>query len=241
MDVLGLQSEVLAMSGGGLGQIVQAVKDDPCGDQLENVLIFGGKNDCKIENFPSNEQFAANIEVSLGKLAAHAQKFSNKSFCLVQQASVANDQNTTQHPAEAVRELYLAKRIKDLGEAVGNIQAVGVQYEEDETGHPTIKGTEQILHQLHEAKIMDTLIWNTNYVSTEKPYSRVEAIYRYGCNGCDNYGVGLIQTEHANQLICDACFNLFPTEPNELLQEIELKVLELARIDQDNNFPAMET
>ena len=57
VDVLGLRSEVLGMSGGGLGQVIQAVIDDPEGDQYEKVLILGGANDAKANNYDSNHQY----------------------------------------------------------------------------------------------------------------------------------------------------------------------------------------
>ena len=61
------------MSRGGLGQIIQAVMDDPGSEHLERVVIVGGKNDCKPENFfISNEHFAANVDLSLFKLVKHA-------------------------------------------------------------------------------------------------------------------------------------------------------------------------
>ena len=239
VDVLGLRSEVLAMSGGGLGQIIQAVMDDPSSEHLEKVVIVGGKNDSKTENFVSNEHFAANVDLSLSKLVKHAKEFQNKTFCLVQQVVVTADANTIQCPTEAVRELYLLKRMTDVAAAVENIETVAVQYEVDETGHPTTKGTEEILKELHQTKHLD--IWNNNYISTEKPYSRVEAVYRYGCNGCEKYGTELVQDEHANQLVCDTCFTSFNTEPNELLQAIEQRIIQRAVTEQEKSYPSMET
>ena len=38
-DILGVRAEVLCMSGGGLGQVVQAAIDDP--DEYDNVVLFG--------------------------------------------------------------------------------------------------------------------------------------------------------------------------------------------------------
>ena len=239
VDVLGLRSEVLAMSGGGLGQIIQAVIDDPGSEQFENVVILGGTNDSKTENFVSNEAFASNIDMSLSKLVKHASQHQNKTFCLVQQVPVTSGVNTVRQPTEATRELYLAKRFTDLATAVDNITTVAVQYQVDETGHPTSEGTEEILQQLHKADVIK--IWNTGYVTTDKPYSKVETVYRYGCNGCDKYGAELIQQEHANQLLCDTCCNSFDTEPNEVLQAIQERVIERALSEREGDFPPMET
>ena len=64
VDVLGLKAEVACMSGGGLGQIIQAVMDDPEEEQFDKVAILGGTNDAKPENFPSQENFTYNIDMA---------------------------------------------------------------------------------------------------------------------------------------------------------------------------------
>ena len=83
MDPLGLRSEVSAMSGGGLGQIIQASLDDPT-NMHENNIIFGGTNDIKDQNFPTNEAFAANVDASLQKLENAAKGAPDKKFYLAQ-------------------------------------------------------------------------------------------------------------------------------------------------------------
>ena len=131
VDVLGLRAEVLAMSGAGLGQVIQAVIDDPERDSCQKAIIFGGINDMKVENFKNNEDFASNIDLSLAKLNNHAQTLPDKTFYLVQQ--IPEVAGSTNHPeCTAIWELYLFKRMNDLAESVSNIETISIQYEADE-------------------------------------------------------------------------------------------------------------
>ena len=222
VDALGLRSEVLGMSGGGLGQVVQAVIDDPEGEKMDNVLIFGGANDAKTENFVSNEHYAANIDLCLKKLADHAQKMPNKSFVLVQQVPSLPETGNLRSTCEAIREVYLSKRIDELTANVSNVRTCSVHYEADATGHPTPKGTREIIESLNEAHVTPTpLIWNPDYIATEKPYSKIQSIYRYGCNGCPRFGSDLVQEKYSCPLLCDICIDEIPNEPNEQLRIIE--------------------
>ena len=68
VDSLGLRADVCAMSGGGLGQIVQASLDDPFNIGQQHLVIMGGTNDKKTQNFPSTEMFAANVDQAMQKL-----------------------------------------------------------------------------------------------------------------------------------------------------------------------------
>ena len=79
-DVLGLTADILCMSGGGIGQVIQAVIDDP--DDCEQVAIFGGANDKKVENFPDTEEYAHNIDLAVTKLGQFARENEHKHFYL---------------------------------------------------------------------------------------------------------------------------------------------------------------
>ncbi len=217
-DALGLKSEVLCMSGGGLGQIIQAVIDDP--DENEKIVILGGTNDAKVENFVFTHDYCDNIDLSIAKLANHAKENQNKTFLLVHQEPTRADEVTKGMEA-TVRDVYLATRMKQIADSVHNIEAVEIKYEADHTGHPTIEGTKEILSALNTLEFCgESLIWDDSTITTEKPYSKVQSIYRYGCNGCNRYGTELKKDSHTNQLLCDDCHELFTQEENELLYDI---------------------
>ena len=90
------------MSDRGLSQVVQAMIDDPEGEKMHNVLIFGEANDAKTENFVSNEQYPANIDLCPNKLAEHAQKMVNNTFCLVQQFPSLPETGTLRSTCKAI-------------------------------------------------------------------------------------------------------------------------------------------
>ena len=241
VDPLGLRSEVCTMSGGGLGQIIQASMDDP--NQHDVTVIMGGTNDVKQQNFVSNKVFAENIDISLHKLREAAKEVPDKSFFLVQQMPYYNEpgENFFTSPDTCIRELYIHQKMQEAADSVANIECIDVQYDVDETGHPSNSGTAQILFQLHKHPIMiHDLIWNDNFIVTDKAYSRVESIYRYGCNCCYKYGLDVSHSEHSNQLLCDVCFaEILVTEDrsNGVLQTITESVLAANSINSEYAFP----
>ena len=159
------------------------------------------------------------------KLAEHAKTTTEKTYFIVQQVASLPETGTLRSPKEAIRELYLAKRIEELTAVVDNIERVMVKYEADATGHPTVKGTEEIIHRLHELDITPTpLIWNPDRIVTDKPYSKIQSVYRYGCNGCGKFGTQLNREQFSCPLLCDGCFGAMPVEHNEQLQAIEERI-----------------
>ena len=157
----------------------------------------------KAKYFPTNEAFAENIDISLTKLALAAEKVLEKIVLLKQIRH--KEEDTYSSPNELIREV-LHERIDQCCAKLLNITAVTAQYETDETGHPSDIGTAQILNTLNDqVSVPKPLIWNPAFIVTEKAYSRVEAIYRYGCNICFQYGRALTRDRHNNQLVCDAC------------------------------------
>ena len=218
VDILGLRAEVLCMSGGGLGQVVQSAIDDP--DEYDNVVIFGGTNDKKLQNFPDTDAYAKNIDMALIKLGKHARDNPHKKFLLVHQdPQVPED---TVRTDAVIRDLYLGRRMNSLAEKNPNITTTNIAYEADETGHPTEKGTEEILLALNTLKFSPTqLVRQMDCIVSDRLYSNVQSVYRYGCGGCDRFGVDVKNEVHSNQLICDDCLSQPATlKPEELLRKL---------------------
>ena len=232
VDSLGLRADVCTMSGGGLGQVIQASLDDPENVSQESIVILGGTNDCKRQNFVSTEHFAANIDLSLSKLANAAEQAPEKTFFLGQQLKITElsgteddeEPNTEEGIDSRIRELYLQQRIRETADKVANVEVLDLHYNVDETGHPTDSGTVQILKTLHDSNFSkDPLIWNQDFVLSDKLYRHVQSIFRYGCNLCKRYGTDMTRKKYANQLVCDDCWEtsiLSEKPPNPLLQEI---------------------
>ena len=127
-----------------------------------------------------------------------------------------------------IRELYLQQGICEVAEKVSNIEQIELQYSIDETGHPSESGTLQILKQLHDAQLSkDPLMWNQDFILSEKPYRHVQSIFRYGCNICDKYGTDMSRKKYASQLVCDDCWEntiLTQRPPNQALQAITTRL-----------------
>ena len=234
-DVLGLRCEILCMSGGGLGQVIQAAIDDPV--EHEKIVIFGGANDKKYENFPATDVYAHNVDMALLKLGEHALEKENKTFYLVQQAPIAPQE--TAHGDAVIRDLYLARRMKELAENHNNIETVMIGYDADHTGHPTLPGTQAILEKLNAVEITSNpLIWDHPSISTDKPYSKIQSVFRYGCNGCDRYGKDFTNSTNSNPLLCDHCFEAPKTNnPEALLRKIAKRVEETRTNPNEEDYP----
>ena len=228
VDTLGLTADVCAMSGGGLGQIIQATLDDPFRIAQDRLVIMGGTNDKKEQNFPSTEQFAANVDKSLLKLEQAAANAPNIKIYLAQQHPYDGDNVDNGLSSltvdQMIRNVYTNGCIDALADKLDNVEVLSVTYEADPTGHPSDLGTQQILQQLHDIELTPApLIWNNDFIVSAKPYQRVEAIYRYGCNSCDKFGDGCSRERHSHQLLCDDCFEEIENialQPNPRLQGI---------------------
>jgi hypothetical protein len=218
---------------------VQASLDDPTIGEYDNVILVGGANDVKSGSFPTNAIFASNIDKSLGKLSTAAKEVPETNFVLAHQVP----HHDADHPFDGdtdrlIRELYLLNRIKALTETEGNITAANVQYEADETGHPTGWGTVQILNKISDEFVSPfPLVWNPAFIIIDRAYRCVESIFRYGCNVCQGFGVDLQRVQYNNQLVCDTCYAALDPQENELLEEITRKVLDTTRESYESSFP----
>ena len=238
-DQIGLRADVCCMSGGGLGQIVQASLDDPSIGDYENVVIMGGANDIRTRNFTSNETFAANIDKSLDKLATAAGDVPEKNFFVLHTLPHHDDDNPFTDNDQAIRQLYLLHRLQELSARVGNISSINAQCDVDATGHPTEAGTVQLMNQVSKG-VTSTLpiIWNPAFIVSDRAYRCVESIFRYGCNICDGFGTGVAREKHSNQLVCDDCYEtLLQPADNPLLATVTKSVLDTHRSDYEEQFP----
>ena len=196
-DQLGLCADVMTMSGGGLGQVVQAAIDDPDTKNKTHVMIMGGTNDIKNRAFENDIEFAQNISSTITKIYDLATSQPEKKFTLINSHPSYEDgtENNLEEIQRKTREQYLhvklhetVKKMPGLEAPITNVDIVDVKYDIDETGHPTVEGTIQILHTLNDFVKPDKFIWNNDYIATENKYRGVQSIYKYGCNHCTGYG-----------------------------------------------------
>ena len=67
-EQIGLCADVMTMSGGGLGQVVQAAMDDPDCKDKTHIILLGGTNDINNRGFQSDAEFATNIDTTINKI-----------------------------------------------------------------------------------------------------------------------------------------------------------------------------
>ena len=158
--------------------------------------------------------------MALTKLGQHARDYLSKKFLLVNQKPLLPDDTVSTDAV--IRDLCLGRRMNGLAEKNANITTTNVKYEADETGHPTEKGTEQILLALNALKFSPTqLVRKTDCIVSDRLYSNVQSVYKYGCGGCDQFGLEVKNDVYSNQLMCDDCMSQPATlKPEELLQKL---------------------
>ena len=100
-DQLGLRADVMTMSGGGLGQIVQAAIDDPDTKEKSNIVLLGGTNDVKNNSYKDDNEFAENIKSTISKVIDYAVSEPEKKITLVN--SYPNKENMVENPAERMQ------------------------------------------------------------------------------------------------------------------------------------------
>ena len=176
------------------------------------------------------------------ELVSYAKEKPNKTFYLVQQNPIHEE--SPRHPEAIIRDLYLNRRMKQLAEIVNNIETFQVTYQVDKTGHPDEVGTRQILEDFDRYEISGVeMIWSEDNIVSDKIYSNVQSLFRYGCNGCDKYGKGLINDVNNNPLLCDECHDRIPEQENEILAECTNSVqmwANAAAEARDNEYPIPE-
>ena len=219
VDQLGLRADVMTMSGGGLGQVVQAAIDDPGTKDKSHVVLIGGANDIKNHSYENDAEFVENVCTTISKIHDLANNEKEKKFTLVNSHPKTND-DIIKSPEEIIettsRQIYLHKKLQEevaklpnLDPPITNVDIIDVEYEIDDTGHPTIEGTAEILQTLNDfMKLEQNLIWNTEFSTTANKYKGVQSIYRYGCNHCSGFGQSVQYGKYRNGNVCDECMDL---------------------------------
>ena len=192
----GLQSDVLRMSGGGIGQVAQAAINDPDATN-KNLVIVAGANDIKNKSFATPKEYTQSVTKAIEKIMHIAEENPERTIILPQMIPIDETKTLVDDNKSAARRAYLhskTNRLVEEGRArnppVENIFTKQIVYEVDITGHPTIAGTANILKKINEMKELNPeLIWNPEYITNERIYrGGIQSIFVYGCGICQNYG-----------------------------------------------------
>ena len=155
------------MSGGGLGQIANAI---PIDEKHQEVVIYAGNNE--VTKTRTNQEFVYTVETAGEKL----KKISTETKVIVVLPTVP-----TVGACDTGRARYLEEKLKEIKE-IKVIKLDNIEYESD---HPSQKGTLNVIEQIHK-EIGDEIILDgaKDDVTTNRWHSQVQAIYRAGCRGC---------------------------------------------------------
>ena len=215
-DQLGIRADIMTMPGGGLGQIVQAAFDDPDAKEKANIILVGGTNDIKNRAYEDHKEFIQNIKSTIDKVIDYASNVPDKKITLVNTHPNDNE-NTYETKEEEIerktRAGYLhaklheqVKQMQEMENPIQNVDILDVEYNVDESGHPTVEGTKVIIDTINDfIQLEENLIWNSDFVTSDRRYRGVQAIYKYGCNHCCEFGQAIQRNKFRNGNLCDDC------------------------------------
>ena len=171
-NVPALTTDVACMSGGGIGQIINAISYDT---KHEEVIVMGGTNE--VVNTTNPAEFVFTIDKSLEKLKALSEQVV-MTFVMPCVPLVT--------PEMKAKATYLEEGVRKI-ETVKVITLDEIDHDDDDI-HPTEDGTRAILKQLH-SKFGDEIIVDgaeEGDITTRK-YSKVQSLYKVGCRTCNDH------------------------------------------------------
>ena len=160
-----LLTDVCVTSGAGLGQIANIIAVEPDIEKYENIVIVVSPNEARDEE--GDKAFVYTLEKSIEKI----KKLKAKT------AVVAPIDHENRTPTEKLRNAFItAKLLK------AKISTIQIKEKVSHDGiHPTEEGTEVILKELThvESRL-------SNKITTNRIYSGVQCLYKYGCRACES-------------------------------------------------------
>ena len=164
----------MAMSGGRIGHVANAVRDDPGMEDITNKIAVAGQNDINASYQPTHG-YAYGVDKGIAKLLKVREGTPEKviTFVHVQPTLTAN-------PRTQIRAKYLQKRLTELQNDTTQVVIASTHEEEhDKTDDPTLKGTGELLSVIDKEGSVK-IIKDAPYITTNKLYQGVQPIYQYG-------------------------------------------------------------
>lgn len=182
-ESVGLTADVECIPGGGLGDIANAIVDDPRGDEYDTITILGGVNDILNRDLNEFKSFGHCIEGSLNKIKEIADMNPLKHYNLI--PPITDFDGLPSVEAED-RRMVLYTRMEILTKTnprikILNIDSGTVTFED--RVHPDESGTIEIIMQLHK-KLKSNLVWNQDHITNKRLYNGVHTRYGWGCKCC---------------------------------------------------------
>ena len=199
VNQLALTTDVMCMSGGGIGQVCNVV---PLDEKHDEVLIHAGSNE--IRNVESLQEFVFTVEKAAEKLKKLAEQLN---------VTVVLPCAPTVGAHEQGKATYFEEKITEI-ETIKTIKLEPVEYE---FIHPSETGTVEIIEQIQKA-IGEKIVLQgaENEVSTHRKYSQVKPVFKVGCRGCD--------TTDFTQHLCARCKEDAKSVDIQYLKDIITKI-----------------
>ena len=191
---LALNSDVACMSGGGIGQILNAIQHD---DKHDEVIIAAGTNEL-VRSDDLNE-FVYTVEKSVDKLRAIAEEVSTS--LVMPSIPLVTPQLKAKFDflEEKARSIEKLKVIKPT-----DIEYAGI--------HPTEDGTRNIIKVINESFSSEIVVDGAEDEDlTRRRYQQVQALYKVGCRACD--------APEFTPYLCGACRTAAESVDISVLQE----------------------
>ena len=175
---LALRSDVACMSGGGIGQIINAI---PFDQPHKEAMICAGNNDLKAVSIG---EFVYTVDKAAEKLA---------DLTTTMPITVALPPIRNEIPELKIKGEYLRDTLKKVDNAtIINLTDI----ELNESQHPTAKGTKDMLMQIHAVKEIIMPDCENDILSNQR-YRGVQTLFKTGCRGCD--------TLSYTNFLCETC------------------------------------
>ena len=145
MEQVGLKSDVLCMSGGGVGHLANTLRDDPGLADKDQIAVFTSGDDYSHKEYAKEGDYVFTIDKSLEKLKEGIVKTPDKHLSIF--AIQDDPRKPALPPHELLREKYFLKELHELEDSpqISTIPVCRPKIDTDVTGHPTEEGTRTTL------------------------------------------------------------------------------------------------
>ena len=222
-NVPALTTDIACMSGGGIGQLINAI---PLDEKHDEVVLIGGTND---DAYTKNaKEYVFTIEKSFQKLSKLAEAVPTTFVLPCVPLTTPEMKAKADYLEESVRKIPTIKVVK----------LENIEHEEDSI-HPSESGTVAMVKQLDSFFNGEIVLEGVEDSElTTRRYGKVETLYKVGCRGCESlaYTPFLCTDckETAENTSTDRLMQLTKAAEDEIFPQIEQETTKEKRPLSDN-------
>ena len=195
-----LKSDIDAMSGGTMGNLMNAIGVDTQNVDTPNVIIVAGANDKKMNVSPP--QYISSLKTIRERVADLVKSKENVAVLIPPKPLP----DSLLSPEDTVKEEIFDDHVKEIATLGVKVWSNPIdRYEEDWGLHPSITQTAELLEYINQRVLED---FKTSYLlpstsidvlALPNKYWNVTSLYKYGCAACGS------KTRNRWSNICDDC------------------------------------